>query len=261
MTSHPGPGLSIVTVVLNDLHGLNRTAESLASQVYGDWEWIVVDGKSGPPNEVDPTDLTPVPSIFISEPDDGIYDAMNKGWKAASGEWVLFLNAGDVLCQRRTLEDTMPLVMESPATWAFGMVRNVDGSGSVIGIQNASPFNRMGHALGNTTVPHQATFMKRSLLEELGGFNTSLGFAADQELIYRAARSSPPLELVWPIADFVLGGRGMQVSPSSAVKVLRNARRQNRDFYRGSQFIDSIASGLVMATRRASSLPRMHRNR
>lgn len=234
--------VSIVTVVLNDLPGLLRTAQSLASQTRTDVEWIVIDGASTGVNQVAKDMLTPSPTTFISEPDAGIYDAMNKGWKKASGDWVLFLNAGDTLCQDRTLADVIPQLEHSETDWAFGMVRNVDNQGNVIGIQNASPFNRMGHALGNTTVPHQATFMRKDLLERLGGFNPHIGTAADQELIYRAARSGPPLELVWPVTDFQLDGVGMQVSPSAHISIMRKARSEHRDRFLGNPVTDSAAT-------------------
>ena len=237
--------VSIVTVVLNDLPGLLQTAQSLVSQTRTDFEWIVIDGASTGAHHIEKDSLTPSPAVFVSELDAGIYDAMNKGWKNASGDWILFLNAGDTLCQDRTLEDVIPQLEASPANWAFGMVRNVDSSGNVIGIQNASPFNRMGHALGNTTVPHQATFMRKKLLEELGGFNSQIGTAADQELIYLAALQGPPLELVWPIANFQLDGAGMQVSASAHVSTMKKARSEHRDRFLGNLVTDSAATAAL----------------
>ena len=237
--------VSIVTVVRNDLLGLTKTGQSLASQTLHDLEWIVIDGASTGANQVTKDLLTPSPAIFVSEPDAGIYDAMNKGWKLASGEWIMFLNAGDTLCQDRTLEDVIPRLNESSAQWAFGMVRNVDRDGKVIGIQNASPFNRMGQALGNTTVPHQATFIRRQLLADLGGFDPAFGMAADQELIYRAARYFRPEELVWPVSNFALGGLGMQVPDTQVVRLLRKARYRDRALVGGSLVVDLMMSALV----------------
>ena len=244
--------LSVVTVVLNDLPGLLRTAQSLAAQTRTDVEWIVIDGASTGANQVTKDMLAPSPATFISEPDAGIYDAMNKGWRNASGDWVLFLNAGDTLCQDRTLQDVIPQLENSTTDWAFGLVRNVDNQGNVIGIQNASPFNRMGHALGNTTVPHQATFMRKKLLEDLGGFNSRIGTAADQELIYRAALLGPPLEFVWPVADFRLDGAGMQVSPLEHISIMRRARSKHRDRFLGNPVTDSAATAALYAKKVAA---------
>lgn len=231
---------------------MKATADSLASQIYSDFEWLVIDGDSRDDQRPDPRSLNPEPAVFISEADRGIYDAMNKGVKHASGEWLLFLNAGDCLCNARTLGDVQSVLEQSSSDWAFGLVRNVDLTGRVIGIQNASPFNRMGHALGKTTVPHQATFMRRSLVQQLGGFRLDFSTAADQELIYRAALLGAPEELVWPIADFGMGGRGMQVEPTQVVKLMRRARHDNHDYFRSSRLLDSMVSAGVFTSRAAS---------
>lgn len=251
---------SIVTVVLNDRAGLEHTAQSLAIQTFTDFEWIVIDGASLEDQRPELESLNPRPSVLLSEHDRGIYDAMNKGWQRATGSWVLFLNAGDALCSQRTLEDVASKLEATTALWAFGMVRNVDASGRIYGIQNASPFNRMGHALGNTTVPHQATFMRRSLLEDLSGFRLDFDTAADQELIYRAARLGPPEELVWPISDFRVGGRGMQVSPVQVVTLMRKAREENDDRYRGSRIVDGLlTAGLYVSKATKPVVARLQR--
>jgi len=254
------PTFSIVTVVLNDLAGLHKTAASLADQTFTDFEWIVVDGASTEPHLPDPGALVPEPTVFISESDSGIFDAMNKGWKRSVGEWILFLNAGDALCQDRTLEDVAYQLEDSEALWAFGMVRNVDRHGQVIGIQNASPFNRMGQALGNTTVPHQATLMRHSLMRNLGGFSLDFGTAADQELIYRAARNGDPCELVWPVADFEINGRGMQVPAAQAVSFLRRARKRQTDYFLNSSALDLVLTvGIKLSKKLQKPLVRLGR--
>lgn len=90
------PHFSVITITKNNLDGLRRTDQSLIMQSYQDFEWIVIDGGS-----TDGTldHFSPV----ISEPDQGIYDAMNKGLQRAAGEYVLFLNAGDALTRPNAL--------------------------------------------------------------------------------------------------------------------------------------------------------------
>jgi len=242
--------VAVVTVVLDDRPGLELTAASVASQT-SQVEWIVVDGGSRGAHAIDPSALRTTPSSFTSEPDAGIYDAMNKGWRRAKSEWVIFVNAGDALCQPQTIHDVVQRLAQTTADWAFGLVRNIDADSTVIGVQNASPFNRRGHALGNTTVPHQATFMRRSLLDRLGGFRLDYGTAADQELIYRAALTGPPEELVWPITDFAIGGRGMQVPPTRIITAMRRARREQGDLFLGNPVSDVAATGVLLVSRGA----------
>lgn len=87
------PFFSVITVTLNNLGGLRRTHESLAAQSECDCEWIVVDGGSGDGTR----EFLRIHENWISEPDRGIFDAMNKGIERARGRYILFLNAGDVL--------------------------------------------------------------------------------------------------------------------------------------------------------------------
>lgn len=95
---------SIVTVVFNDLAGLKRTWNSIASQELNDWEWVIVDGAStdGTTSFLETGD----PSWrWRSEPDQGIYDAMNKGISMSRGEYIVFLNAGDIFASVSVLTD------------------------------------------------------------------------------------------------------------------------------------------------------------
>src|SRR3954454_18317001 len=95
--------LSVITVVLNDAAGFERTARSVIAQRGVRLEWVVVDGGS-----TDGT-ITIIKSVegritrWISEPDRGVYDAMNKGIAAASGDYLLFMNAGDCFADETSL--------------------------------------------------------------------------------------------------------------------------------------------------------------
>ena len=103
------PLFTIITVVYNDFNGLKETIESVLAQTYSNYEYVIVDGKS---NDNSPEMARSYKELFckkgvyykvISEPDNGIYDAMNKGTKNSNGQWLLFLNAGDVLVSNDVL--------------------------------------------------------------------------------------------------------------------------------------------------------------
>ncbi|MBI1301624.1 MAG: glycosyltransferase [Alphaproteobacteria bacterium] len=114
------PLFSIITITLNHRDGFVRTQESVDAQTFKDYEWVVIDGGS--------TDGTvdllrglrsarrtdPFPFYFISEPDDGIYDAMNKGIKQARGRYLIFMNAGDVFASGDVLEKIAPKTEKKP---------------------------------------------------------------------------------------------------------------------------------------------------
>ncbi len=114
------PTFSIITVTLNHLSGLKATAKSLQAQNFNDYEWIVVDGESSDNTlaflreKRSAERRTQYPFQFISEKDDGIYDAMNKGITKSRGKYLLFLNAGDVLANNTVLNQVSNATKEKP---------------------------------------------------------------------------------------------------------------------------------------------------
>lgn len=238
---------SIITVVRHDLPGLEATARSLAVQQFVDFEWIVIDGASTDGTQASKDQLAHRPHTFVSEPDRGIYDAMNKGLELVSGDWVQFLNAGDALCASDTLQRVHAWTSTTDRAWGFGAIRNIDGNGVATGIQCPSPFTSFGLAHGHITVPHQATFMRRSLTAQLGTLLTDGGPAADQEYILRAARTGPPFEMVWPIVDFQLGGVGMGHSVGHLTRSMRRYRKKSSANDGGNAIVESAIDGYVIA--------------
>lgn len=239
--------ISIVTVVLDDALGLRATADSLSGQATSNFEWLVKDGGSTDGTAESLATLTPRPAWCESSPDAGIYGAMNAAATHAQGDWLLFLNAGDVLSDNTTLAHVDPILSSTRADWAFGSVRNLDASGRAVGWQNASPFNPLGLAIGQTTVPHQACFIRRRLFDDLGGYRTDFGTEADQEFLYRASLRGAPEEIVWPIADFRMGGRGMQRPTGHFARAMRRARREQGLPILGNRLADETATAALLA--------------
>ena len=125
--SEDQPLVSVVTVVRNDPAGLARTIDSVASQDYPRIEYLVIDGAS--------TDETPdvlkshqaKVNRWISEPDAGIYDAMNKGARLASGEYVCFMNAGDTFAASDTVTRMFVPRPTSELVWGDCLVESAKG--------------------------------------------------------------------------------------------------------------------------------------
>lgn len=95
--------ISVITVVKNDAPGLKKTAQSVLEQDYPELEWIVIDGGSTDGTVEAIRKYVSRISYWCSEPDLGPYDAMNKGLSKATGEWVIFMNAGDAFYANKTL--------------------------------------------------------------------------------------------------------------------------------------------------------------
>ena len=99
--------LSIITINKNNALGLAKTCLSVVTQTYKDFEWLIIDGASSD-NSVDIIkQYSENINFWISEPDSGIYNAMNKGIKQAVGEYLLFLNSGDFLLHPWTLQEVI----------------------------------------------------------------------------------------------------------------------------------------------------------
>ncbi|MGV3547381.1 MAG: glycosyltransferase, partial [Pedobacter sp.] len=95
--------ITIITVNFNNLKGLKKTAESVLSQTYKDFEFIIVDGGSRDGSKEYIEEISDNVTLWVSEPDSGIYNAMNKGIKMAKGDYICFLNSGDIFFDETTL--------------------------------------------------------------------------------------------------------------------------------------------------------------
>ena len=174
--------LSIITVNRNNAGGLNKTIDSVAAQTYAGFEFIIIDGASEDNSPGIINDHAERLSYWISEPDNGTYGAMNKGIRAATGEYCLFLNSGDFLIHSGVLEDIFKQELTADIV-----------SGNVLKIRPNNKFRRVSspesvslHKLCIHSLPHQATLIKRSLFEVTGYYNESYRIVSDWEFFLKA---------------------------------------------------------------------------
>lgn len=172
------PRLSIVTVNLNNRTGLDLTVESVVSQTYRDFEFIVVDGGStdGSVEVIRKNEAAITRSV--SEKDSGIYEAMNKGIRLATGEYCLFLNSGDWL----VAPDVLARVF-GPAWPAKDIVYGDHQTQR--GRYSYPPRISLG-TLFTSSIGHNVAFIRRRLFEQCGYYNENLRIAADWEFFITA---------------------------------------------------------------------------
>ena len=169
--------LSVVTVNLNDVAGLSRTCQSLFTQSFTDFEFIVIDGGSTDGSVEFLQNHTNKITHWVSEPDNGIYHAMNKGIRAATGVYCLFLNSGDWLAEPTTLENVF--VQNPEADIVSGDIYFFDMQQGAIKWHVPSPDKLTAKVLFLGTLPHQATFIRRGLFDRVGLYNEQLKIASD----------------------------------------------------------------------------------
>jgi glycosyltransferase involved in cell wall biosynthesis len=177
---------SIITVCFNSRAVLPKAVESLAAQTYPHREWVVVDGGSsdGTQDYVHhaPEKLGP----FVSEKDKGIYDAMNKGIRMATGEVLFFLNSDDALHDPEVLADVAQLFERDPSLdFLYGSVVMCKGQ-----VQTFKSYHHVNHlTLPFEDLCHQSVFARRRVFESIGFFEPKWKTSADYDWFIRVFRS------------------------------------------------------------------------
>jgi glycosyltransferase len=176
--------VSIITVSLNAAKTISATLSSVASQTYPDIEHIVVDGGSTDGTQDVVKGFQHV-AKFVSETDNGLYDAMNKGLTLSTGEIVVILNADDFYAHAGIIDKVVACFEEKQVDAIYGDLVYVNADYTkIIRKWEAGNFNRNQFYKG-WMVPHPTFFVKRECYEKWGYFDTSLKYAADYELMLR----------------------------------------------------------------------------
>lgn len=245
MTKSRSPRFSVITVTRNDLPGLRRTWASLATQTFGNFEWVVVDGASTDGTAEWLGSLVDPRVKWISEPDCGIYDAMNKGLRIAEGALLQFLNASDCLASIDVLELVDRDQHERRWSWAFGIERFLNAQGGLADVYTGMPFRRRLLELGYRYVPHPPSFFTRDLAAQLEGYDLRYPVAADQDFIMRAARLATPAQLREVLVHFAFGGVSTTQAPDSFVWQTHQIRRDRGWLLAGSRTADLLVSWML----------------
>lgn len=198
------PKVSIISIVYNDVKGIEPTIRSVMKQTYAELEYIVVDGKSTDGTLDIITQYREEITTLISEKDEGIYDAMNKGLAAATGDYVLFLNSGDELYEDTTLEKVFSSAED--ADIYYGETKLIDEERNILGDRrHKTPkhFNWKSFRYG-MNVCHQAIYVKRSIAEP---YDRQYQLSADIDWVIRAAKKARKIVNVHEyVAKYLVGG-------------------------------------------------------
>lgn len=168
--------LTIITINYNHFDGLKRTIDSIVSQTFTNYEWIVVDGGSTDGSKQLLEQYHDCFTWWCSEPDTGVYNAMNKGLAHATGEYVNFMNAGDTFASPTILSEIF--TNQHTADILYGWMMR----GSINGELNNKPMMKPHINWWDFyyhTLNHQATFTRTVLFKKYGGFDESYKALAD----------------------------------------------------------------------------------
>jgi len=175
------PALSIITINYNNRSGLEKTILSVVSQTFKDFEFIVIDGGSKDGSAELLNTYASAITYSVSEKDGGIYNAQNKGIKNAKGNYLLFLNSGDFLCDKHVLENVFLQKLDQDIIYGNMMI-NWGNSTITEGIM---PDTITKEHLFKDTLWHPVSFIKKILFDKYGMYNEKYKLVADYDFFFK----------------------------------------------------------------------------
>ena len=204
--------ITVVTVCRNAENSIKDTIESVLAQNYEDYEYLIIDGASSD-NTINIIKSFEEKFVakrlsyrYISEPDKGIYDAMNKSLDISKGEWILFMNAGDVFFDQDVLSDVYA-ENHSEYDVIYGDILMKDN-----GHYKKDPAGKPSDQVNHSPICHQAMFTRTDILRKYR-FDTSYYLAADYDTMIRMFKDGRKYEKLDKIISiFEIGGTSYKQS-------------------------------------------------
>lgn len=171
--------ISIITVCKNEPF-INDTCKSIVNQSCQNFEWIIVDGASTDETLEKLTKYKQRADVFISEPDNGVYSAMNKGIRHANGKYLLFMNGGDLFYNTEVVKLMMPYLNKGKADVFYGDSYRLFENEKDCFVKIYPDEITKSFFLTNT-LAHQSSFIKRELFEKYGEYREDFTIVSDKE--------------------------------------------------------------------------------
>ncbi len=183
------PVLSIITINYNNKKGLEDTIVSVTGQTIKHFEFIIIDGGSTDGGKEVIDNYKNSVTYSVSEKDNGVYDAQNKGIKAAKGDYLLFLNSGDTFYNTRVIEEFYKFIDSEKPAIAYGDSNLVcpDKKDEIL----RQPEKLDLHYFFRRTLNHQATFIKRELFFGYGLYDLNYRICADFDFFFKVFVNQP----------------------------------------------------------------------
>lgn len=225
--------VSVITVCFNAIQGIEKTISSVLSQSYPEIEYIVIDGgsKDGTVDVIQK--YADRIGYFVSEPDGGIYDAMNKGVRVATGEWITFLNAGDTYYDSQSIEAVFSHEIPIDVDVVYGYQVHGYSYGKFVRKQLPLTFFSEGMPFG-----HESSFVRAGVMKCIG-FDTNYRIAADYNFFYKLYVSGNKFQPVDAIVTDFESMEGVSSSTKSTLMTHRETSMVNGT-YASAQYIKGV---------------------
>ena len=214
------PKLSVITINYNNKSGLEKTIQSLFSQTFTDFEYIVIDGGSTDGSIDIINKYSNKITYWVSEKDNGIYDALNKGIAKSTGEYCYFLNSGDYLSNKDVFDNVFK--NKPSEDIIYGDV-SMEMDGIITG-HKLHPDKLSTFYLLTEVIAHQAQFIKRDLFQKFGNYDLKYKIVSDYELFVRMffKHTISTRHVPIDIAVFDLSGLSNRKEQLAQINVERN---------------------------------------
>ncbi|MBP1950561.1 glycosyltransferase family 2 protein [Virgibacillus litoralis] len=216
MANHKGkPLVSIITVCFNSKSTIEDTIKSVINQTYDNIEYIIVDGGSTDGTIDIITKYKQYISNLVVEPDDGIYDAMNKGIEISSGELIGIINSDDWY-ESNAVKYAVTSFLLNKHSVIYGLLRMYNKNGEMFMVKGHTHF-----ALNTRMIQHPTCFVPREIYMEFGKFNLEYKISADYELMNRLLNKGVEFQFVEKvISNFRFGGASINITgPMESLKI------------------------------------------
>ncbi len=203
--------LSIITINYNNSSGLRNTIQSIISQTYTNFEYLVIDGNSTDGSKDVIEEYSKKIDYWTSEPDSGVYNAMNKAIRIAKGEYLLFINSGDTLYDQQVLEK---IFINNPnEDLVYGDLHRIfpNGSTDITPMPEVVDINHMF----TSTLCHPVTFIKRDLFQKYGLYREDLKIVSDWAFFFKVIVFGRVSQKHYPIVVSSFMMDGMSSSPEN----------------------------------------------
>lgn len=197
------PLVTIITITRNSERTISQTMASVLNQDYKNIEYLIIDGMSKDRTLEIAKSFADSRMRIISEPDNGISDAMNKGIRLASGEIIGIIHSDDYYLPH-AIAAAVSAILATGAVWAYGQIEYIDSYNQSLYI-SGQPFN-LNKLKRFMMIPHPSVFMKRQVYEDLGPFKAEFKLAMDYELCLRISLKYQPTFIPSVMAKMRLGG-------------------------------------------------------
>jgi glycosyltransferase len=199
--------ISIVTAVFNRAHCISNAIRSIQSQTFNNIEHVVIDGLSTDGTLDILNEMLTSDAVFLSERDNGIYDALNKGFMLATGDVIGILHSDDVFFDNKVIERVAHEFLTKPVDYVYGDIIMIHDDETIS--RHWQPGVLHDGRIFNKQIPHPALFIKRKLFEQISPpFDASYSISADlkQQLILANILNAKGAYLPMPLVKMKTGG-------------------------------------------------------